>query len=98
MAYSIITSQRARKEIQNASDYYALYSNNAPTKFIDALNNTYETLEMYPFFGVRYNDVRALKLKKFPYSLYFVVNEKHKTVKVLSCFHNKRNPHQRPRF
>lgn len=90
--------QRARKEIKNAIDYYALDSNTAPTKFIDALNNTYETLERHPFFRVRYKNVRALKLKGFPYSLYFIVNEKQGTVRVLSCFHNKRNPHKRPRF
>ena len=96
MAYSLIVSSRAQKEIENASEYYALYSNNAPIKFIVALNNTYETLKSNPFFVVNYKNVRTLKLKKFPYSLYFVVNEKQRTVKVLSCFHNKRNPYKRP--
>ena len=96
MAYNIITSRRARNEIQNATDYYALNSNDAPIGFITELNNTYETLETNPFFSVKYNDVRALKLKRFPYSLYFVINEKNRTVRVLSCFHNKRSPRKRP--
>ena len=37
MVYSIIISPRAQKEIENAVDYYALYSVNAPSKFINAL-------------------------------------------------------------
>lgn len=89
---------RAQNEIANAVEYYALYSNDAPLKFITELNKTYDTLRAYPFFGVRYNNVCALKLKKFPYSLYFIINEKQRTVKVLSCFHNKKNPYKRPRF
>ena len=98
MAFRIIMSRRANEEIENAFDYYSLYSNDAPINFRVVIKDTFDTLRTYPFFGARYNDVRALKLKKFPYSLYFVVNEKHKTVKVLSCFHNKRNPHMRPQL
>lgn len=98
MAYSIITSPRARKEIKNATEYYAFYSNNAPIDFIDALNKAYDILETNPFFAVKYKNVRTLKLKSFPYSLYFIVNDKNRTVSVLSCFHNKQNPYKRPRF
>jgi hypothetical protein len=34
MAYSIIVSPRAQKEIENAIDYYALYSADAPENFV----------------------------------------------------------------
>jgi hypothetical protein len=33
MAYKIIVSPRAQKEIENAIDYYALYSIDAPIRF-----------------------------------------------------------------
>ncbi|MBS1735101.1 MAG: type II toxin-antitoxin system RelE/ParE family toxin [Bacteroidetes bacterium] len=97
MAYKIIVSPRAQKEIENAIDYYALYSVDAPANFIATLKEAYSTLKINPFFKVRYKNVRALKIKKFPYSLYFVFNEDENTVRVLSCFHNKRNPNKRPR-
>ena len=71
MVYRIITSQRARKEIENAINYYALYSNVAPTNFSTVLKDAYDTLRTNPFFAVRFKNVRALKLKTFPYSLYF---------------------------
>ncbi|HBG41937.1 MAG TPA: type II toxin-antitoxin system RelE/ParE family toxin [Porphyromonadaceae bacterium] len=98
MAYRIIISPRAQKEIENAIDYYALYSTDAPEVFITLLKETYTTLQSNPFFKVCYKDVRSLKIKRFPYSLYFIINENKHTVRVLSCFHNKRNPHKRPRY
>ena len=97
MAYKIIVSPRAQKEIENAIDYYALYSTDAPLKFIETLKNTYDILVITPFFRVRYKNIRALKMTKFPYSLYYVINQTKNTVRVLSCFHNKRNPNQRPK-
>ena len=98
MAYKISVSPRAQKEIENAIEYYALYSDNAPRKFIGVLQETYAVLEISPLFRIRYKNVRSLKIKNFPYSLFFVVNDIQKTVRVLSCFHNKRNPNKRPRI
>jgi plasmid stabilization system protein ParE len=97
MAYKIIVSPRAQKEIENAIDYYALYSVDAPVNFITALQEAYGTLAAHPFFRVLYKNIRALKIKRFPHSLYFIINEDKNTVRVLSCFHNKRNPNKRPR-
>jgi len=98
MAYKIIVSPRAQKEIENSIDYYGLYSESAPKDFIDAIRESYSTLEKIPFFKIRYKNIRALGLKKFPHSLNYVVNEETKTVKILSCFHNKRNPKRRPKI
>ena len=97
MAYSIVITERARQEIKNAIDYYASYSSVAPINFSAVLEDAFDTLITYPFFAVRYKNVRALKLKRFPYSLYFIVDDKKGSVRVISCFHNKQNPYKRPR-
>ena len=96
MAYKVIISPRAQKEMEHAIDYYALYSEDVPRHFVSALKETFQALEINPFFRVRYKNIRALKIKKFPYSLYFVVREEVSTVRVLSCFHNRINPNKRP--
>lgn len=99
MAYKIMVSPRAQKEIENAIDYYALYNVDAPAKFIGTLKEAYAALTINPFLNrVRYNNIRALKLTKFPYALYFDVNQAQNMVKVLSCFHSKRNPERRPKY
>ena len=96
MAFKVVVSPRAQQEIENAIDYYAKYSSVAPINFINILNDTYLTLSFNPQFVVVYKNIRVLKINKFPHSLYFTVNENTKTVKILSCFHNKRNPDKRP--
>jgi len=93
MAYKISVSQRAQREIDHAVGYYALYSTDVPVNFIAALKETYATLEMNPFFEIRYKNVRSLKIRRFPHSLFFVINEN----RILSCFHNKQSPNKKPR-
>ncbi len=95
MAYRIIISPRAQKEIEHAIEFYASYSSNVPQRFIKLLKDIYTTLENNPFFEVQYKNIRSLKIKKFPYSLYFVINETQNTVRILACFHHKRNPNKR---
>jgi toxin ParE1/3/4 len=98
MIYKIIVSLRAQKEIENAIDYYAMYSKDAPLNFVLSLKDCYTLLETSPFFRVRYKNIRAVKLERFPYSLFYIVNENNKQIRVLSCFHNKRNPNKNPKF
>ncbi len=98
MAYRILISPRAQKEIENAIDYYALYSTDTPLNFITALKEAYDILSTNPFFRIRYKNIRALKIKKFPYALYFSINEDKNTVRIFSCFHNTRNPNKRPKY
>ena len=96
MVYKIIVSPRAQNEIIEAIDFYALRSVGAPNNFIIQLQKGYGILTLNPFFRVQYKSVRALKLKRFPYSLYYTIDENKSCVSVLSCFHNKRNPKKRP--
>jgi toxin ParE1/3/4 len=96
--FEVVVSVRANKEIENAAEYYALYSAKAPFHFIDSLQKAFDALKHNPFYGVRYKNVRAYKLKKFPYNLYYIVNENKNTIRILACFHNNRNPKKRPRL
>ena len=41
--------------------------------------------------------ITTILADKIPYSLYFVIDEAQNTVRILSCFHNKRNPNKRPK-
>jgi plasmid stabilization system protein ParE len=97
MVYKIFISIRAQREIENAIDYYNLYSLDAPTNFINSLKEAFEYLTTNPFYVVKYKNVRSLKISKFPYSLYFVIDKESSTVKIIACFHSKRNPVYRPK-
>lgn len=97
MVYKIIVSPRAQKEIEEALAYYALHSSQIPQGFIMALKETYQLLAENPFFKIRYKNIRGLKIKRFPYFLYYWIDKKQKTIRVLSCFHHKRDPKKRPK-
>jgi plasmid stabilization system protein ParE len=97
MAYNVIVSPRAQMEIESAIDHYAKESTDAPFHFVSALQDAYKALSINPFYQLRYKNVRAVRIKRFPYLLYFVVNESTNRVRVLSCFHGKRNPADRPK-
>jgi plasmid stabilization system protein ParE len=96
MVYRIVVSPRAQNEIVKAIDFYAIHSVDASSNFIMQLQKGYEILVINPFFRICYKDVRVLKLKKFPYTLYFAIDENKNCIRILSCFHNKRNPKKRP--
>jgi len=98
MAFDIIVSPRAQKEIKEAIDYYAENSADAPSIFLDPLIVAYNRLKKNPLLCVRYKTVRAVRIKRFPYLLYFIVSQRFNTVRFLSCFHAMRNPISRPRF
>jgi len=96
MVYKIIVSPRAQNEIIKAIDFYTKHSIDAPNNFILQLQKGYGVLAINPFFRICYKDVRSLKLKKFPFSIYYTIDENKSCVRVLSCFHNKRSPKMRP--
>jgi len=96
MAFKVLVNLRAQKEIDESINFYDLYSDVAPIYFVMAIKNAYSCLEQNPFYRIRYKNVRAIKLRRFPFNLYFTVNEEQGLVTVLSCFHNKRSPKKRP--
>lgn len=96
MAYKIKISRRAQNEIEKAIDFYSENSVDAPLNFIIYLKEAYNKLEKNPFYRLRYKNVRAIKIKKFPYHLYFIIREETKFIFVLSCFHGVRSPRRRP--
>lgn len=97
MDYKIIVSKRAQKEIEDSIEFYVKESSFAPVIFLEKLKSTYDLLKQNPIQRIRYKNVMSIGLEKFPFDLYFVTSEKKKEIKILSCFHQKRNPKKRPR-
>ena len=95
MSYNIVVSPRAQKEILHAIEYYRIYSDLAPQKFIDSITFSYNLLSQNPFHEIRYKNIRLFKIPIFPYSLFYVLNDSTNEVKIISCFHNKLNPKKR---
>ncbi|OVE58456.1 type II toxin-antitoxin system RelE/ParE family toxin [Chryseobacterium mucoviscidosis] len=96
MAFKILVSPIANNNIDDAIKYYKMQSQSAAKSFKKKLLDAYKSLQINPFFAVKYKDVRAIPLKKLPYLVLFDVYEKEKIVNILSVFCTHQNPEKYP--
>lgn len=96
MAYNVKMSSLAEQNVDNALAYYSDVSLSVAESFFTSLNESLLILKTNPFFEVRYQKVRVLPLKKFPFLLLFEVDEADKTVLVLSVFNTYQSTDKYP--
>ena len=90
--FEIIILLRADLEADEIAEYYESLSNGLGTKFINEYQDYVETLKTFPFFEEKYNVVRTLPLKKFPYTIHFTVDENKKIVSIQAVTSNHQDP------
>lgn len=90
--YEINILIRADLEVDEIIQYYESVSNGLGTKFNNEFEDYVETLKTFPFFEEKYDIVRTLPLKKFPYTIHFSVDEYEKTVSIKAVTSNHQDP------
>jgi toxin ParE1/3/4 len=92
MAFTLVIDPRAIRDVQQAIDYYDEQRAGLGERFESALNSHLRTLEKNPFFRIRYDEIRCLPMKKFPFMVHFTVDEHKREVTILAVFHTSRDP------
>ena len=93
MAYKIIVSPIAVKNIDNAVTYYTEeVSKKVALDFLDDYKKTYKDLQKNPFYPFHDSNYRYLPFKKFPFIAFFLVDESTKTVFLNAVFNTHQNP------
>jgi hypothetical protein len=82
MVFDVKTLIRAELELDEAVFYYEIIQKNLGEKFILDYENQLDTLYTFPFFENKYNSIRTLSLKKFPFTIHFSVDEIEKIVSI----------------
>ena len=90
--FEIIILLRADLEVDEIAEYYESLSDGLGTKFFNEYQKYVDTLNTFPFFEEKYNIVRTLPLKKFPYTIHFTVDEINKIVAVHAVISNYQDP------
>jgi toxin ParE1/3/4 len=91
--YSVIFTLAARAELIEAQDWYEGETTGLGRRFRQAIDAVIQRMSDNPRqFPVVYKPVRRALLRRFPYSLFFVVEDD--TLIVISCFHSSRDPWQ----
>jgi len=93
MAFKVVILKRAEIEIDEAVFYHENIKKGLGKKFVSEYQKNLKTLKSIPFFQIKYNVIRTLPLKKFPYTLHISVDENDKKVFIhaLTCNHQDPN-------
>jgi len=72
VARKIILSPDADEEIDIAADWYQNREPGLDDRFLKALGTAFDMILRQPeFYPVRFGNSRCIKLKKFPYAVYY---------------------------
>ncbi len=91
MSYSVLVDSRAIHDIQEAIDQYETQKSGLGVRFENTVNKHMLILEKNPFFQIRYDNVRCLLIKKFPFMIHFILDEANNLVIVKALLHTSRN-------
>jgi hypothetical protein len=80
------------RDVQEAITYYNSKKEGLGSIFYKALKVRYKSLKTNPFFQIRYQNIRCLPMKKFPYMIHFTLDEDSKTVFIEGVFNTSLNP------
>jgi toxin ParE1/3/4 len=89
--YSVVFTQVARGESIEAQDWYEGEAAGLGRRFRQAVDAMVERMSDNPRqFPTVFKNVRRALLRRFPYSLFFVVEDD--ALIVIACFHASRDP------
>lgn len=92
MAYQIKVEPEALDDIQQGIDWYNEQQSGLGRKFLAEVKMGFKSLKINPFFQIRYDNVRCLPLKNYPFMVHFTVHEADKLVIIRAVFNTHLNP------
>jgi len=97
MSYQVEISDLAIEQAFEIETYYHGYGPGLGNEFLDVLFDCYVSLEANPnrWQCIR-NDIRRALVKKFPYSVFYRVQETAQKVEILTVLHQKADPGKWP--
>jgi plasmid stabilization system protein ParE len=93
MSYGIAYQPRAIADYEEAVAWYRDKSKQASENFEAAVEERIAVLKEDPHrYRKTYKQFHGVALKKYPYSIVYLINEKTKQVVISSICHHRRNP------
>ncbi len=87
MTYSVVFLSDAYLDILNAKEYYEGQAKGLGIRFGSEVDATISRIAINPqAFSTRYRELRAAKLRHFPYLIYYKLDLANTTIKILRVF------------
>lgn len=87
----VLFQPAARLELIEAQDFYERAAQGLGARFRAQVDEQARRIEAHPLqFPKVYEDVRRVRLRRFPYALFYLIEPD--AIYVLACFHASRDP------
>ena len=91
MEYNLIIKPKAQQDIRKAIEWYREQNKKLPEQLLSKIDDCLEKIENNPeYFQKRYKEIRIAFTKKFPYAIYYTIDEN--KIYVHAFLHTKQNP------
>lgn len=97
MAFKIIISNEAQFDLEQS---YLFYKERANKKVADNFFNDFKrsinVISKSPFFKIWIDDFHVKPLRKYPFLLFYTINESEKIIVIIRIFHTSQSPEKYP--
>lgn len=92
--FTLFVDPVAKADIQDGITYYNSKVKGLGRKFHTEVTAAFNSIVQNPYFQVRYNDVRCLPLKKFPYMVHYQIHHELNAITVYAVIHTSLDPEE----
>lgn len=93
VAFSIIFSSRAQKEVSQAWEWYEERQQHLGDRFLKELMHRIRLIEQNPErYPTKYKSYKETPVSVFPFLIIYRLNRKKKSARIVSVFHTSLNP------
>ena len=92
MSFEIFIEPEVFTDIQENIDWYNKQKAGLGFEFYNVVLKSFKILKLNPFYRIRYENVRCLPIKTFPFMIHFTVNEVEKLIIIRAILSTSRNP------
>lgn len=91
--YTIVNRPAVKNDIISITEYYNAISSDLAKQFLFRIREAKTSIAHSPRgFQIKYNKVRTLLLKQFPYHIHYLIDNKQKQIVILAIIHAYKNP------
>jgi mRNA-degrading endonuclease RelE of RelBE toxin-antitoxin system len=93
MNYRVIYAPEVKTDLQESIDWYNDKLPGLGARFFQNVKEQLDYIEKNPYaVAIRYDEIRCIKVKAFPYLIHFKVEKETNTIKIIAVFNTSRNP------
>jgi plasmid stabilization system protein ParE len=93
MSYTFVNRPAVKVDISNVVDYYKPINPELAKQFLFRIREAKAYIAHTPLgFQIKYNKVRTLLLKQFPYHIHYFIDDHKKQIVILAIINSYKNP------